>query len=968
MAKRTYLNFDLLIYPDDNGYHARLLHSPVGEGATVQFALPFGEDELRAFLGVNLEGMRHVRISTPANQASGSLTPQDFGERLFAAVFAGNISNALQRSLDEARRQQAGLRIRLRLDANAPGLAALPWEYLYAKPPLGFLALSDRTVLLRYVELDQPPQPLQATLPLHVLAVVANPTDLPQLDVEGEWRQLEQALQPLQRQGLIRLERLEQATIANLQERLQQDDVHILHFIGHGYFDPAAQTGGLAFENDQGESHSVETGRFVSLLADCDALKLVFLNACEGARSSQMDFFAGTAQQIVRYGVPAVVAMQFPVRDTIAVKLSRAFYGALAAGHAADAAVAAARKATFATGNDREWATPVLFSRSPNNQLFLLPERHSFTRQLARQWPLYTLAGLAILATTSVLWATLLRNPSLPEPEFCTDQRQCVLVADFDPPGSKHADDTTRKIRSALRDRNLLSPATFAVMDAPVVANPDQASQLAGRERALLIVWGQINETFQQLDIHFELADQFGVGESHQIRPYRVHFFDSVTQKVTCKGSCFTDFTHVADVLDQLSRLIADTAAGMLHYANGQPEDADHNFLAALTCSGQPIPSLEPQIEATRVPSVTVATPTCPALVTVTGFEPAALYYYAGKSKILTGDYRAAIAHLQQAARANPTDPAAWIGIATAYQSWLGQSDASESLDALALARERTEHLRRESFQPQQTGAIEYELGLIAELAGDQEAARARYADAVTQFGRRSPAAYVSLVALGRLQVKAGQSAAAINTLSSARDLNQAAPWAYLELAKVHEGNRALADHQLELARRAAPNEAYVDITEAELCTEEWDDRACAAEAYARALQKRPDSGWLHSRIGVFYLPTNPPLPGQNWENAREHLAKAALLRPNDPWAHERLAYVLHNLGEYGQAIAEYEQAIALVYGPAQAAGLYCNVGRSYQLAGEVEQARQNYERCEAQARNNELRARAAELLRQLGP
>ena len=300
--------------------------------------------------------------------------PRGFGQRLYAAVFAGGVGVCLRRSLDKAQAQNQGLRIRLRLDPGVPALAELPWEYLFATDLDRFLALSDATPMVRYLEVAEGVQPLQVTPPLTLLAIIANPSDVPPLAVEEEWRRLQTALADLQARRLIRLERLNPATWPALQARLRQGDVHILHFVGHGGFDAADSTGGLIFEDAAGHADEVSAETLAMLLHDHAALRLIFLNACEGARSGRSDSFAGVAQRLVRQGIPAVLAMQFPVSDAAAIALSQAFYSALADGYPADTALSEARKAIAAQGNPLEWGTPVLFSRSDDNQLIELPQ------------------------------------------------------------------------------------------------------------------------------------------------------------------------------------------------------------------------------------------------------------------------------------------------------------------------------------------------------------------------------------------------------------------------------------------------------------------------------------------------------------------------------------------------------------------------------------------------------------------
>ena len=55
------------------------------------------------------------------------------------------------------------------------------------------------------------------------------------------------------------------------------------------------------------------------------------------------------------------------------------------------------------------------------------------------------------------------------------------------------------------------------------------------------------------------------------------------------------------------------------------------------------------QVTATVTLTATSIAPECTADQPIAGFNPASIYYYAGKAKILIGDYQTAIAYLQQA-------------------------------------------------------------------------------------------------------------------------------------------------------------------------------------------------------------------------------------------------------------------------------------------------------------------------------
>jgi hypothetical protein len=364
MFESGYLDFDLQIEHTEEGYFARVLNSPAGQ-AVSNFLVPFNDLELENFLlrvGRTRRGVR--RLESPEMEAAKA-----FGGRLFQAVFSDEVRGCLRSSLDQANHQGAGLRIRLRL-ANVPELSDVPWEYLYNPALNRFLALSAETPLVRYLDLPEMIRPLAIQPPLRILVMIASPSDYPPLDVKREWTKLKEALGDLEERGLVTLDRLETATLATLQQQLRRGEYHIFHFIGHGAFDERAQDGVLLLEDEAKRGRPVSSQYLGTLMHDERTLRLAVLNACEGARTSRTDPFAGTAQSLVQQGIPAVIAMQFEITDEAAIAFTHEFYTALADGYPVDAALAEARKAIFARGNDVEWGTPVLYMRAPDGRVF----------------------------------------------------------------------------------------------------------------------------------------------------------------------------------------------------------------------------------------------------------------------------------------------------------------------------------------------------------------------------------------------------------------------------------------------------------------------------------------------------------------------------------------------------------------------------------------------------------------------
>ncbi|MEM7132541.1 MAG: SUMF1/EgtB/PvdO family nonheme iron enzyme [Chloroflexota bacterium] len=380
MSTTVYENFDLLIESsgESNGtqrsYRARVVNSPFGQAVT-DFTLPFTHQELSSFFWLSGRLHRGLKFDIPEDEEEAErLDTKTFGHRLFDAAFAGDVGTCLLRSLDEADRGDAGLRIRLRLDKSVPELADLPWEYLYVPELKRFPVLSDKTPLVRYIEQMQREEPLQISPPLRVAVMLSNPSDVTQLNVEQEWKQLKDAVLELEARGLLSMQRIPAASLSALQQHLRTEETHIFHYIGHGLFDTAKNEGGLILEDGQGKADIVSAEKLATILHDHDPLRMIFLNACEGARAGKEDSSAGVAQTLVQQGIPAVLAMQFEVSDKAAIAMAYEFYKSTTDGLPADTAVAEARKAIFAQDNEMEWGTPVLFTRSPDNQILLFPQ------------------------------------------------------------------------------------------------------------------------------------------------------------------------------------------------------------------------------------------------------------------------------------------------------------------------------------------------------------------------------------------------------------------------------------------------------------------------------------------------------------------------------------------------------------------------------------------------------------------
>jgi hypothetical protein len=256
--------------------------------------------------------------------------------------------------------------LRFVLDASdVPEVARLPWEFAYDQAERNFVFTAIHTPMARWLRLDQPIPTLRVAPPLKLLITAASPKDLPELAVGEELFFLHEELAELAKAGGVTVTRLEHATLDTLNSALDHHRPHVLHFIGHG--DSEGESGFLFLEDDR-----FTGAQLADLLKNhSHHLRLVFLNSCLGATGSTSNPFGGVAQWMVRRGIPAVVAMQFPITDEGAVVLAREFYSRLGGGAAVDAALAAARNLlSIKRSQTAEWGAPVLYMQPPDGRLF----------------------------------------------------------------------------------------------------------------------------------------------------------------------------------------------------------------------------------------------------------------------------------------------------------------------------------------------------------------------------------------------------------------------------------------------------------------------------------------------------------------------------------------------------------------------------------------------------------------------
>jgi tetratricopeptide (TPR) repeat protein len=373
-----YDDFELLVMQQGtDGYPTRVISAAAGEAQGTLSFDSASDDVQRALTRIQAEETDEELFIS-------------LGRTLFQHLFSGEVEDVYRASLGYARAQGKGLRIRLRLEP--PELSAIPWEYLYDELNDLFLGVSSETPITRYIQVPEPPRSITIHSTLKVLAVVSNPINLaerglPELNAEKEKQVLNQALEEWEKAGLVQLEFLDHAVASEIREKLRRYQPHIFHFVGHGAFqDDKAY---LVIEDDDRRLRLITARSFREFFLGNDFTKLVILNACQSATTSSTQPMVGLAPNLVRRGLPAVVAMQYSIYDDTAIKFSREFYRALAVGFPVDTAISEARRGIYIDCGveRRDWGTPVLFMRAPDGVILKL------TKPIARPLRLESIPG-----------------------------------------------------------------------------------------------------------------------------------------------------------------------------------------------------------------------------------------------------------------------------------------------------------------------------------------------------------------------------------------------------------------------------------------------------------------------------------------------------------------------------------------------------------------------------------------------
>ena len=199
-----------------------------------------------------------------------------------------------------------------------------------------------------------------------------------------------EAIEPLGERAELVL--LREPTFAGMCKAIREADTAgkpfaVVHFDGHGVFDPHRGLGALCFEsNETGEQQKLENRKTQlvyadELLAELQGYRIpfFFLDACQSA-VAEKDPTASVAATLLETGAASVAAMSYSVLVSTAAAFAKAFYAELAKGARIGSAMLAGQRALHENPVRAElpqgeklrlqdWFVPVLFQEQKDPQL-----------------------------------------------------------------------------------------------------------------------------------------------------------------------------------------------------------------------------------------------------------------------------------------------------------------------------------------------------------------------------------------------------------------------------------------------------------------------------------------------------------------------------------------------------------------------------------------------------------------------
>jgi CHAT domain-containing protein len=334
-----------------------------------------GVYEGRTLLSIDVN--RHARDADEAFAGNWRAEVKNQGEALSTELFTEPLVWEIYNKLLPKSDERLHLRFR-----GSQDLLRLPLEFLPTKDKRTYLVLKHP--LARSVIGVGSPDPKTSPLSpevfnemyrrgerLSILLISSNtPPDVPQADAEIQ--ALSTSLPDLFKAKNIDLEiktmPSAEATFDAVCKELRSHRHHVVHYAGHGVYDPEApESSYLPFWDSGGPGRKIrELGvAALKLALQNSKVHFVYLSCCAGAAQSGPEAlweydFLGVTDGLLQAGIPSVLGYRWPIADSGGERMASAFYRHLAEEGQLDTALLHARQDVYADRTNQAWISPIL--------------------------------------------------------------------------------------------------------------------------------------------------------------------------------------------------------------------------------------------------------------------------------------------------------------------------------------------------------------------------------------------------------------------------------------------------------------------------------------------------------------------------------------------------------------------------------------------------------------------------------
>jgi hypothetical protein len=325
---------------------------------------------------------RWERISSLEQGQGRLLVPETFnilGNHLWKLALDNDVGERLIDAYQEMRKdktQTPPIRVRLSIQEDSDDLSELPWEFVRfpGRPDQAAFVLAGgtRLVLCRYLDDAEERDIRPADGIVRVLFIIGLPDSYDSEDEKGQIREMLDNLDRSEGEALsiTPISSWQPRTISDTLADLKQlgQTVDVVHLVAICRDDKDGAQ--LLLPTEGGGDKFQDPGPVVRALTEDNATRpeLVVLHLGDWRRELVSEHFERLAPSFIKAGIPAVLAMQYPMTPPHGPRFLADFYSRLVDGVPVGQAVQAARHGlTFGAQLNRHFGAPVLYLQSAHD-------------------------------------------------------------------------------------------------------------------------------------------------------------------------------------------------------------------------------------------------------------------------------------------------------------------------------------------------------------------------------------------------------------------------------------------------------------------------------------------------------------------------------------------------------------------------------------------------------------------------